>query len=126
LSRPSEFHPEKGGGEDQPIMTILYKEHFANPIILSISSGGEGTIFIVSSACLSSIPLVKWSEEFLKMVRDTGQNDKNYQEAAKQVKEPFMTEDGILYRKMKLWVPKDLIQTVLESEHDSKIVGHFG
>jgi hypothetical protein len=27
---------------------------------------------------------------------------------------------------MKLWVPKDLIQTVLESEHDSKIVGHFG
>jgi hypothetical protein len=27
---------------------------------------------------------------------------------------------------MKLWVPKDLRQTVLELEHDSKIVGHFG
>jgi hypothetical protein len=108
-------------------MTILHKEHFANLIISAISSGGEGTIFIVSSACLSSIPPVKWSEEFLKMVRDAGQNDKDYREAAaKQVKEPFMIEDGILYRKMKLWVPKDLIQTVLESEHDSKIVGHFG
>jgi hypothetical protein len=61
---------------------ILHKEHFANSIISSISSGGEGTIFIVSSACLSSIPPVKWSEEFLKMVRDAGQNDKDYWEAA--------------------------------------------
>jgi hypothetical protein len=126
LSRHPEFHPEKGGGEDQLITMILYKEHFSNPIISSISSGREGTIFIVSSACLSSIPPVKWSEEFLKMVRDAGQLDKDYQEAAKQVKEPLMMEDGILYRKMKLWVPKDLITMVLESEHDSKIAGYFG
>jgi hypothetical protein len=126
LSRRTEFRPKKGGGDDQPITTILHKEHFSNPIISAISSGGEGTIFIVSSARLSSIPPVKWSEEFLKMVRDAGQNDKDYREAAKQVKEPFMIEDGILYQKMKLWVPKDLIQTVLESEHDSKIAGHFG
>jgi hypothetical protein len=102
LSRCSEFCPEKGGGEDQLIMMILHKEHFANPIISTISSGGEGTIFIVSSACLSSIPPLKWLEEFLKMVGDAGQNDKNYQEAAKQVNEPFIIEDGILYRKMKL------------------------
>jgi hypothetical protein len=102
LSRCPEFCPEKGAGEDQPITRILYKEHFSNPISSSISSGGEGTIFIVSSACLSSIPPVKWSEEFLKMVRDAGQLDKEYQEAAKQVKEPLMIEDGILYRKMKL------------------------
>jgi hypothetical protein len=126
LSRHSEFHPEKGGGEDQPITMILHKEHFANPIISAISSGGEGIILIVSSARLSSIPPVKWSEEFLKIVRDARQNDKDYQEVAKQVKEPFMIEDGILYQKMKLWVPKDLIQTVLESEHDSKVAGHFG
>jgi hypothetical protein len=37
-----------------------------------------------------------------------------------------MIEDGILYQKMKLWIPKDLIAMVLESEHDSKIAGHFG
>jgi hypothetical protein len=40
---------------------------------------------------------VKWSEEFLKMVRSAGQNDKGYWEAANQMKEPFMIEDGILY-----------------------------
>jgi hypothetical protein len=62
---------------------ILNKEHFLEPIIAAISSAGEGTIFIVSSAHLSSIPPVKWSEEFLKMVRNTGQSDKDYQEAAK-------------------------------------------
>jgi hypothetical protein len=60
------------------------------------------------------------------MVRNAGQLDKDYQEAAKQVKEPLIVEDGILYQKMKLWVPKDLIMMVLESEHDSKIAGHFG
>jgi hypothetical protein len=126
LSRCPEFCPEKGGGEDQLIMMILHKEHFANPIISSISSAGEGTIFIISSACLSSIPPVKWLGEFLKMVKDAGQLDRDYQEAAKQVNEPLTIEDGILYWKMKLWVPKDLIMMVLESEYNSKIVGHFG
>jgi hypothetical protein len=53
-------------------MMILHKEYFANPIISSISSSREGIIFIVTSAYLSSIPLVKLLEEFLKMVRDTG------------------------------------------------------
>jgi hypothetical protein len=78
-----EFRPEKGGDNDQLIMMILYKEHFSNPIILAISSRGEDTIFIVSSACLSLIPPVKWSEEFLKMVRNAGQLDKDYREAVK-------------------------------------------
>jgi hypothetical protein len=57
---------------------ILHKEHFSNPIISSISSSGDGTIFIVSSAHLSSILPVKWSEQFLKMVRDARQLDKDY------------------------------------------------
>jgi hypothetical protein len=105
---------------------ILQKEHFANPISSAISSTGEGTIFIISSARLSSIPPVQWSKEFLKMVREAGRADKDYREAAKQAKEPLMVEDSILYQKMKLWVPKDLRATVLESEHDSKIAGHFG
>jgi hypothetical protein len=59
------------------------------------------------------------------MVRDAEQLDKEYQEVAKQVKEPLMIEDSILYRKIKLWLPKDLIKMVLESEHKSKIAGHF-
>jgi hypothetical protein len=62
---------------------VLNKEHFADLISLSISSAGEGTMFIVSSACLSSIPVVKWLEEFLKMIKDARQLDKDYQAATK-------------------------------------------
>jgi hypothetical protein len=36
LSRRSEYRPEKGGSENQPITTVLHKKHFANAI-----SGGE-------------------------------------------------------------------------------------
>jgi len=35
-------------------------------------------------------------------------------------------ENGVLYRGNLLWVPKGLIQPVLESEHDTKIAGHMG
>jgi len=35
-------------------------------------------------------------------------------------------EEGLLYRKGMLWVPKTLVQSVLESEHDTKIAGHMG
>jgi hypothetical protein len=36
--------------------------------------------------------------------------------------------DGLVYRKGMLWIPdnKDLIQKILESEHDTKVVGHMG
>jgi hypothetical protein len=61
LSRCSEYRPEKGGGEDQPITTILPKEHFAGeePRVSSIGTGGEGTTFIASSARLTSIPAIR-------------------------------------------------------------------
>jgi len=32
LSRRSEYRPEKGGSESQPITTVLHKTHFAKPI----------------------------------------------------------------------------------------------
>ena len=35
-------------------------------------------------------------------------------------------QNGILYRRGWLWVPKGLVPEILKSEHDSKIAGHFG
>jgi len=35
-------------------------------------------------------------------------------------------ENGVLYQKNLLWVPKGLVQRVLESEHDTKVAGHMG
>ena len=59
LSRRPEYRPEKGKGEDQPIMTVLHPRHFAST-------------FIGSAARLGSIPVVKWLQEFLALVQEAG------------------------------------------------------
>jgi hypothetical protein len=46
LSRCPEYYPEKGGGRDQPIQTILNERHFGT--ISAISTGGEGIVFCCS------------------------------------------------------------------------------
>jgi hypothetical protein len=153
LSRRPEYRPEKGGGEDQPITTILHRSHFA-------SAARADSIFIVSAARLGSIPTRKWSEEFLILVRKAGKSDPGYhealvaaeQEAARPVPEGSAVEeeaafardeqrtsrkarseilglqDGVVYRKGMLWIPDDhaLIRQVLESEHNTKVAGHMG
>jgi len=46
----------------------------------------------------------------------------------KGIKEMLSLQQGMLYREGLLWLPNDtnIIKTVLESEHDSKIAGHMG
>jgi len=156
LSRRSEYRPEKGGVENQPITTVLQKNHFAEP-------ERQGRSFICSSVRLASLPSGKWSEEFATMVREKGQDDEEYQWAWKRVEQEAAQEEpvadgrkaeevaggprevtrrsrkartkgileikvGLLYRKGMLWIPKDgpLKQTILESERDSKVAGHMG
>jgi hypothetical protein len=47
LSRHSEDYPEKGGGGDQPIETVLNENHFGT--ISVISTRGEGTVLCCSA-----------------------------------------------------------------------------
>jgi len=35
-------------------------------------------------------------------------------------------ENDLLYRRNLLWVPKGLVQRIMESEHDTKVAGHMG
>ena len=110
LSRRPEYRPEKGGDENQPITTVLSKEHFANEEyrVSAISSSRAGSIFLVSSARLTSIPAMAWSEEFREMVRKASLKDAGYQKALKELKEGngILRQDGqVLLRKEKLWVP---------------------
>jgi len=129
LSRRSEYHPEKGGVENQPIMTVLGKNHFGERM---------GRSFICSSARMASLHATKWSEEFLTDVRVEGKKDGAYKQAKKQeaaaeelplkdrkVRE-LSCEDNILYQQNLLWVPGGLVQRILESEHDTKVAGHLG
>lgn len=129
LSRRPELRPAKEGGRDPE--GILKQKNLDLP---EISSAGEDARFIISSARLCSIPPVRWSEEFLAQVRTAASEDAQYQEGLQAISteegrknNPVLTEeDGLLYYKLRLYIPKDLEATVLASEHDSRVAGHFG
>jgi len=129
LSRRSEYRPEKGGIENQPITTALGKNHFEERL---------GRSLICTSARIRSLPTRKWSEEFLAEVRREGKKGEAYEQARKQepvaeelspkdrkVKE-LSWENDVCYRGKLLWVPKGMVQRIMESEHDTKVAGHMG
>jgi hypothetical protein len=64
LLRYPEYCPEKGGGRDQPIQTVLNEKHFG--MISAISTGGEGTVFYCSAVQLAYLSTLvsKWTKEF--------------------------------------------------------------
>jgi len=57
LSRRSEYRPEKGGIENQPITTILEEKHLEERRIRS---------FVCTSARLTSLPARKWNPRFVE------------------------------------------------------------
>ena len=74
----------------------------------------------------------------MKEVRNAASDDEQYQSGVssltKDPKDPdyiqpsgdLTIEDGLLYYKLRLYVPHGLVPRILESEHDSKVAGHFG
>jgi hypothetical protein len=91
LSRRSEYRPEKGGSEDQPITTILHAQHFSG----RISAAGPGTIYVTSAVQLGSIPTRKWSEEFSGQVRKAGEADAEYRKALGEVQKEAVQREAV-------------------------------
>jgi len=129
LSRRSEYRPEEGGVENQPISTVLKKDQFEER--LTIRS------FVVSAARLLSLPERRWNPNFVKEVRRAAAEDLVYQRAEKEtvlgapedrtVEEGILRiQNGMLHRKNKLWVPSELVQQIMESEHNTKVAGDMG
>lgn len=81
LSRRSEYCPEKRGVENQPITTVLQEKHLDKESLNERRSHS----FICSSPCLTSLPTRKWSEGFLKKVKEKGGEDAAYREAKTEV-----------------------------------------
>ena len=129
LSRRTEYRPEKEGVGNQPIMTVLGKNRFEERL---------SRTFMVSSARLASIPARKWAKEFQEKVEEEARRDEEYQqgwEAAVQERSPenettkgkkLEITEGLLYQRENLWIPKGLVQRIMESEHDTKVAGHMG
>jgi len=129
LSRRSEYRPGKGRVENEPVMTVLGKNHFEERLTRS---------FICSSARLASLPKRRWTEELLAKVREEEKKDKAYEQARKQeavTEDPspkdrkareLSSENDLRYRRNLHWVPKGLVQRIMESEHNTKVAGHMG
>jgi hypothetical protein len=64
LSRCPEYHPEKGGGGDQPIQSVLNEKHFGT--ISAFSTGGEGMVFCCSAVQMAYLAtsVSKCTKEF--------------------------------------------------------------
>jgi hypothetical protein len=58
-------------------------------------------------------------EEYLEALQSLGKEDKNKERTLYQ-------DEGVLYRRLKLWIPCGLRDSVLQCELDSKIAGHMG
>jgi hypothetical protein len=76
---------------------------------------------------------INWNKEFLDKVIKEGAKDEEYLKALQslgkedeKMESTLHYEDGVLYRKVKLWVPCGLRDGVLRSEHDSKVAGNMG
>jgi hypothetical protein len=71
LSRGTEYRPLKGGNEEQPISTVLQEKHFST----------INEKFILAAENLVKKKLMKWTEDFLRDVRDYGKKDNVCREA---------------------------------------------
>jgi len=126
LSRRSEYRPEKGGVENQPITTVLKESQLEKR---------QSQVFVASSARLTSLPAKKRNPDFIKKVRNAAEKDATYQQAwEKREKEELAGQapreieklDDLLYQRKRLWVPAELVPQVMESEHDTKVAGYMG
>jgi len=90
---------------------------------------------MISSVTLTKLNKTKFSEEFMNQVKKAGPEDENWRNSfdilamGKTLGDPKITlRDGVLWRDGLLWIPSSstLRKQVLETEHDSKIAGHFG
>ncbi|CCE34844.1 uncharacterized protein CPUR_08783 [Claviceps purpurea 20.1] len=115
LSRLPQHKPEKGGEQDQPVSTVLKPSHFAPAVLLT-------------SARLCSLTTRRWDADFIRKVKDAGLADDEYKAVLDNVDraDTFTLDEGLLYRKGRLWVPTTLQRDVLTSEHDTKVAGHMG
>jgi len=70
--------------------------------------------------------------EAKERIKEKARLDDNYKQLCKQVTKgenidkKFMITDDLLCWKNRIYVPEGLRQRIIQSEHDSKVAGHFG
>ena len=115
-------------GVDRKPKTILKPENLYD----------EHTTHLISGTRECSIPPIQWNEEFLEEVRKAASLDEQYQSGLRSLSaDPGISDyiqpskyltlvNDILHYKARLYMHWQLVPSILQSEHDSQIAGHFG
>ena len=126
LSCCPEYRLEKGG-DKKPEM-ILKPNNISEDYIIPLAHKER----------ICAIPLIQCRKEFLEEVRSTAQTDEQYKSGLRSLsanpgdsnyikpsKNLTVENVDMLHYQGPLYIPKPMIETILESEYDSNVAGHF-
>jgi transposase InsO family protein len=136
LSHRPELRPQEWGttaaGTSAP---FLKPEQYIEIAGYAPAGGSDDKIYReYGKIILASLNKVRFSSEFLEKIRQAATNDEEYAtmktkcaaQNTESIAPPYTLDDDVLFYKHQLVVPAALRKTVLEAEHDSKVVRHWG
>jgi hypothetical protein len=141
LSRRSEYRPEKGGQDYQPVQRVFKKGQWASEATVEQSRwkpAGEPEVLVSSVQLTGLRPVVKLADGLVKEIIELAAKDPTWQEQYHGARENGAVngesianvtfDHGMLFRNGKVWVPNDinLKKKILDAEHDSEVAGHMG
>jgi hypothetical protein len=126
LSRCPAFTSREGGTTSATSQTIVDKEQWLEVGAMELDVEQYKPIQISAMEVELLLPEVK------ERIKEKAMLDEKYRELCKEVTKGgnidkgFTITDGLLCWKNRIYVPEGLQQRVMQSEHDSKVAGHFG
>jgi len=125
LSRCPAFTSREGGTTSATEQSMMDKEQCLEVGAMEIDLDYE-------SIQISAIDIHQLLLEAKQRIKEKAMLDEKYRELCKQVKKDgnidknFTITDDLLCWKNRIYVPEGIRQRIIQSEHDSKMAGHFG
>jgi len=127
LSRCPEFTSKEGGTTSATKQPMLDNEQWLEVGAMEIDlDGGYGMIQVSAMDVDQLLPEAK------ERIKEKAMLDDRYRELCKQVTSEgnvdknFTIINDLLCWKNRIYVPEGIRQKIIQSEHDSKVAGHFG
>jgi len=126
LSRCPAFTSKKGGTTAVGNNLLLRKEQWLEIEAMQLDDNAHETIHIGALDVDQLLPEAK------ERIKEKAFLDDSYRSICKQLSSGNITDkhyelvDDILCSKRRIYAPKDLRHRIMQSEHDSKVAGHFG
>jgi len=127
LSRCPAFTSREGGNTATTNRTMIDKSQWLEVGAMDLDTNVEyGTIQISAKTMEQLLP------EARERIKENAMLDEKYRDLCKQISsgknvdKNFTISNDLLFWNNRVYVPEGLRQRVMQSEHDSKVAGHFG